>query len=78
MGKNFLKQLGNGFKKTGNWFKHAGEDTFHWGEKTVSSVGNKILNFADKQTSKLTNVFSSPTFLIVAGAVVVVFIMMKR
>ena len=84
MGGNFLKQMnksakstgkwmGNAAKDSGNWIKNAGEDVFQTGGK----VGNRILDFGDAQISKVTDIFSSPTFLIVAGVVIVAIIILK-
>lgn len=61
----------------GNWIKNAGEDTFKWTEKTVGTGINKTLKFADKQTDKITGIFNNPTFLIVAGVVVVGIIVLR-
>ena len=71
------KWIGHTAEKGGKWAGHAAEDTFHWGEKTGSQVGNRLLNFGDDQLSKLTGIFGSPTFLIVAGVVVVAIIILK-
>ena len=74
MGKNFITGI---LKPAGKWLGHAAKDTFHWTEKRVGQGINKALSFADKQTSKITDVFSNPTFLIVAGGIVVLLILMK-
>ena len=86
--KNIFKSIGDGFSHaaddTGKWFKGAGKTVGHglsdaakWGEHTAGSVGKTLLNFGDKQISKVTDIFSSPTFLIVAGAVIVAIIVLK-
>ena len=77
MGKNFLSNITKGVKSGGNWVKHAAEDTFHWGEKTVGKVGDRVLDHTEKQLSSITGVFTNPTFLIVAGVVVVAIIILK-
>ena len=77
MGKSFLKKIFKPVKSAGKWTTHAAEDTFHWTEKTVGNVGKKVLTFADNQTSKITDLLSNPTLLLVVGGVVVCVIMLK-
>ena len=77
MGKNFLKSLKHTGKDVGNWGKHAAEDTFHWGTKTAGKVGDRLLDTYENSVSSITGVLSSPTFLIVAGAVILLIIVIK-
>lgn len=85
MGVNFLKSVGKAFKSTGDWIKHAAEDTYKEGKnivtggfKTVGSAGKTLLNFTDNQVSKVTDVLKSPSFLLIAGGIVVVLIVMNN
>jgi hypothetical protein len=84
MGINFFKHMFKPAKSVGNWIKHAAEDTFDFAKHTVKAgvklggkVGNRLLNFTDKQVSSVTGVFSSPSFLIIAGVVIVGFVLLK-
>ena len=84
MGGNFLKQMNKGVKSAGKWTKNAAKDSGNWiknaGEDifdTGGKVGNRILDFGDAQISKVTDIFSSPTFLIVAGVVIVAVVILK-
>ena len=78
MGKNFFKQLGKVGKSAGNWIKNAAEDTFHWTENTVGKVGNRLLDHSENQLSSITGVFNNPSFLIVAGVIVVALILTRK
>ena len=71
------KSITHGAKDAGGWLVGAAEDTFNWGEKTIGGVGNRILDFSGDQISKVTDIFNNPTFLIVAGAVIVAIIILK-
>ena len=72
--KNFL----SGLKSAGNWAKGAAEDTFKWGEKTAGNVGDRLLKHSETQLQSITGVFSSPSFLIVAGVVIVAVVLLKK
>ena len=74
---NVGKDIGKAGKSSGKWIGHAAEDTFHWSEKTIGNVGNRVLNFADDQLSKFTDIFNNPMLLMVAGAVIVAIIVLK-
>ena len=72
--KNFL----SGLKSAGNWVKNAGEDTFKWGEKTAGKVGNRLLEHSETQLKSITDIFSSPSFLLIAGAVIIAIVLLKK
>ena len=74
---NAGKSIGHGLSDAGKWGVHTAEDTFHWGEKTVKGAGKTLLNFSDNQISKVTDIFNNPTFLIVAGVVLVAIVIIK-
>lgn len=71
------KWIGHTAESGGKWIGHAAEDTFHWSTKSAGKVGNSVLDFGSEQVSKITGVFSSPTFLIVAGVVVVAIVVLR-
>lgn len=77
MGKNIFNQIGKSTKASGKWIGHAAEDTFNWTTKTAGNTAKFGLDWTGDQVSKITDIFTSPTFLIVAGVVIVGIIILK-
>lgn len=48
------------------------------GTKAVGSAGKTLLNFTDGQITKVTDILGSPSFLLIAGGIVVVLLISSR
>ena len=72
-GKDIKHGIGSGANSVGNWFSSATSSVTN----TIGSAGKYGLDWTGDQISSITGVFSSPTFLIVAGVVILGIIILK-
>ena len=68
-GNDVKNGIGSGANSVGNWFSDA--------TSSIGSAGKYGLDWTGNQISTITGIFSSPTFLIVAGVVILGIIILK-
>ena len=76
-GKDTVNSVVNLAEKTVNGGVNLASKTVSGGVRSVGSAGKTLLNFTDTQTSKLENVLTKPSFILIAGCVVVAIILIR-
>ena len=76
-GKKTVSNVVNLGEKTVNGGVRLVKQGVSGGVRVIGKAGDRVLGFADNQTSKMKDVLMNPTFMIVAGCVVVAIILLK-